>query len=122
MHKKPKSGSDSKLDAGEIERHRVSRRLGKFNYKTCPTYQILKDLFGPRRSKTELLSLATCLCLRIPELKLDREAKRRKCVLIKWFDDNIELIRPYLQFYMFTDEKLQKIEDDPVDNSSEGLI
>ena len=107
-----------KASSREIERSRVSKRLGEFDYKTCPTYQILIELYGERRSKSELLSLATCLCLKIPVLKLDREAKRRKCVLIKWFHDNFDIIQPHLKYYMFTDEHMKRFIDEPTETSN----
>lgn len=104
--------SPTNLSAKDIERYRVIRRLGKFDYKKCSTYKKLMEIFGAKRSKQELLSLAICLCVKIPSLKLDREAKRRKSVLIKWFHDNFDIIEPQLKYYYFADDKLQKFIDE----------
>lgn len=107
----PNEDFKGKMSAKELERYRVNKRLGKFNYKNCSSYKILKEIFGPKRSKSELLSVATCLCLEIPNLKIDREAKRRKCVLIKWFHDNFAVIRPHLKNYYFADEHHKEFKD-----------
>lgn len=52
---------------------------------------------GSDIDKNILLSTAQIISKKI-SVELDREAKRRKSVLLKWFDDNWEQILPILQF------------------------
>lgn len=54
------------------------RRYQRFDYKHSDTYKILKEHFGEKRSKAELLSVARLLCQQIETLRLDRKAKRGK--------------------------------------------
>lgn len=66
----------------------------------------LKRRLGPAiEDPCELLSLATVLAYRA-NIKLDREAKRKNSVLIKWLEDNWTTIKPYL------DEEYPDLEDD----------
>ncbi len=52
---------------------------------------------GTKIKQNELLSIAQCVSEKT-SVELDREAKRRKSVLLKWFDDNWDQILPTLQF------------------------
>lgn len=52
---------------------------------------------GTRIKQNELLSIAQIISEKT-SVKLDREATRRKSVLLKWFDDNWDQILPTLQF------------------------
>lgn len=52
---------------------------------------------GTMIKQNELLSIAKCVSEKT-SVELDREAKRRKSVLLKWFDDNWDQILPTLQF------------------------
>lgn len=52
---------------------------------------------GTMIKQNELLSIAHCVSEKT-SVKLDREATRRKSVLLKWFDDNWDQILPTLQF------------------------
>jgi hypothetical protein len=52
-------------------------------------------MYGPKVSQNELLSIADLIAEAI-QIKPDRDARRRKIVMIKWFDDNWALIQPML--------------------------
>jgi hypothetical protein len=71
-------------------------RLRDFDPDQCPAKILLTELFGENINGIDLASLAeTCaFCL---DLYLDREARRRKSVLWKWFDENMAVIDPFLR-------------------------
>lgn len=111
--KYPKSdaGSGSTVDGfevtrnqNEIERKRVDQRLKGFSVKNSFGWKIICDFYGPNLNQAELLSLAEVLAQQL-NLKVDREAKRRKEVLIKWFDENIGVIQPILPLVKLEDNE-----------------
>ena len=79
----------------EIERRRVDKRLQGFVVKESRAWKAICSHYGSSLNQVELLSLAEVLG-HILSIKVDREAKRRKEVLIKWFDENIDKIEPML--------------------------
>ena len=79
----------------ENERNRVEKRLENFDNKNSQAWKDIQNYFGPSLSQNELLSIAQVITYHA-KLKLDREAKRRKEVLIKWFDENYNTIKNLL--------------------------
>lgn len=79
----------------EEERERVKRRMGGFDWKTSIAWQELTAQFGNKLSHDELISIAELVSVHA-RLKLDRDAKRRKTVLIKWFQEHWMIIYPIL--------------------------
>jgi hypothetical protein len=79
----------------EFERHQNAQRLRGFNQKESPAYQFLCNRYGRSLTRFELLSLAQVAAeqLKIP---LDRAARRRRTVLIKWYDENWGVVAPFL--------------------------
>jgi hypothetical protein len=67
-------------------------RLRKFDPEDRPAIMFLIQLFGITINATDLVSLVeTCSgCL-------DREAKRKKSALLKWFGENLQQIGPFLR-------------------------
>jgi hypothetical protein len=51
----------------------------------------------------ELVSIAELVAQRL-RIKLDRDARRRKTVMIKWFDENWLFILPVLRFVVLDKE------------------
>jgi hypothetical protein len=84
-----------KSHQNEFERHQNAQRLRGFNQKESPAYQFLCNRYGLNLTREELLSLARVAAeqLKIP---LDREAHRRKAILIKWDDENWGVLEPFL--------------------------
>jgi hypothetical protein len=79
------------------EKDRIASRLNGFNSKDNSVWKAITQRFGANIKQPELLSMALILASHA-NVKLDRDAKRRKSVLIKWFEENWSAIEPFLQF------------------------
>lgn len=91
------------IKAIKVERDKVEARLKDFNYKESRAWKEITDRFGSKLSQSELLAIAVIISY-CDRLKLDREAKRRKEVLIKWFDENIDRCLLYFESMVLVDE------------------
>lgn len=62
--------------------------------------QIIKDILGCSISDISLRALITVALLisDITSIKLERNYKRKKDLIVKWFNDNEEIIRKYIPF------------------------
>jgi hypothetical protein len=69
------------------DRLRVRQRMGEFNWKMSATWARLRCLYGSQLSLAELISIADIIAQRL-DIKADRDARRRKSVMIRWFDEN----------------------------------
>jgi hypothetical protein len=79
------------------EKQRIAKRLGGFNWSGSVAYRELCERFGTSLRQQDLLTIARALhpwC----GLRLDRDAKRRKEVLLKLFDDNWPALEPCLGY------------------------
>lgn len=83
-----------KYDA-DSERSRISERISGFDPKNNIAWRTLTDRLGSNLTQRELLSIAK-LVSQEANIKLDRDAQRRKIVLIKWFVENWEFVEPRL--------------------------
>ena len=86
----------------EEERERVKRRISGFDWRQSIAWQELTAQFGAKLTHTELISVAELVSSHI-RLKLDRDAKRRKTVLIKWFQEHWMSIYPILGMISLND-------------------
>ena len=84
------------------EKRRIAQRLYGFNPKDNPAWYQITQKFGSNLKQPELLSIAE-VCATSAHIKLDRDAKRRKSVLIKWFEENWPRISPYLNYVILED-------------------
>ena len=80
----------------QTERERIQIRLSGFKPKSSFAYKELIARFG-NICHYDLLSIAQVLAT-AAGLTIDRDAKRRKSVLIKWFDENWITISPFLNY------------------------
>jgi hypothetical protein len=78
-----------------MERERVDSRLRGFNPHESVAWADIRRRFGDSLNQAELRSLAEVIGSEVG-IKVDREAKRRKEVLIKWFDENYGVIQGVL--------------------------
>ncbi|KAK8864939.1 hypothetical protein M9Y10_010466 [Tritrichomonas musculus] len=74
----------------------VAKKLADFNYKDSKAWQKLSAKFGEKINLNEALSLAEIVSYHL-DIQLYREYRRRKSMLIKWFDENLELIWPFIE-------------------------
>jgi hypothetical protein len=80
----------------ERDRAFVQENLKDFEPMTSKAWKFLEARFGPEISKPRLVSLGCILALHL-NIPLVREYKRRKGMMIKWFDDNFDCIQPFIE-------------------------
>jgi hypothetical protein len=78
------------------ERERIQRRVQGFNWKKSGAWLHLSFIYGPKLNQAELISIAE-LCSQKLHIKLDRDARRRKTVILKWFTEHWRQIHPLLR-------------------------
>jgi hypothetical protein len=87
---------DNQLPANR-DKARITSRLGAFNAKDTFVWREITRRFGSNVKQPELVSIATVLA-QSTSIKLDRDAKRRKSVLIMWFQENWASVSPFLDY------------------------
>lgn len=95
-------GSYQQMPDQSKEKVRIQGRMGHFNSKDNAVWKAITEKFGHNIKQPELLSIAHVLA-QSANVKLDRDAKRRKTVLIKWFAENWPNLEPYLQYVVLED-------------------
>jgi hypothetical protein len=80
----------------EYERQFVEKNRQGFDPHTCRAWVLLTKKYGPTIPHNNLLSLANVVSIHM-KLPLLRESKRRKDMLIRWFDDNIDCVWPFIE-------------------------
>lgn len=74
------------------------RQKEKFNYKASNAYKMLTEkYFYPTIRQSELVSIATTVASRCNDLRVDRDAKRRKDLLIEWYETHWDEIEPHIR-------------------------
>ena len=79
----------------DIEKLLITKRLDDFILEDCRSSKLFIEKFGSVPSRAALLSLAKVISEHM-NIYLDREAYRRKKVLMKWYDENYEKIKPFI--------------------------
>ena len=87
------------------ERLRIAHRLAGFSPKGSFVMNEITTRFGKNVKHPELVNVAQLLASQA-SIKLDRDAKRRKNVLYKWFEENWEKIAPFIDNVV-----LQEVQD-----------
>lgn len=85
------------------EKRRIRDRLNGFHPKQSLVWREIKRRFGNQLRHGELLSIAE-VAATFAGVFLDRDAKRRKSVLIKWFQENWNVLLPYLSCVVLEDK------------------
>lgn len=86
----------------EMEKQRIHERLRGFNVKSNFVVEELTRRFGSDVKQGELVDVALAISEKA-DIRLDRDAKRRKAVLFKWFEENWQTIQPYLDYIIIED-------------------
>lgn len=86
------------------ELFRIAVRLAGFNAKESPVAKEITRRFGANIKQGELINIAQVIA-DTASIKLDRDAKRRKNVLLKWFDEHWSEITPYLDYIVLEEGK-----------------
>lgn len=109
----------SRRSANELERKRVNSRLNGFSLKDSFAWQEICKRFGPNLNQSELLSLAEIIGQEAG-IKVDREAKRRKEVLIKWYEENLEVVLKMLPYVKLVDSDGNALKGDQEDDENDA--
>ena len=80
--------------SSHAERERTQFLLGDFQAQGSAGLELLHSLYPFELSRSALISLATVFSELI-DVPLERDIKRRKELLIKWFDVNISAVKPW---------------------------
>jgi hypothetical protein len=81
----------------------VVERLTGFDLEDSRAWRHIVKQFTIGVTHAELKSVAQILCS-ITRLKLDRDATRDNRVLVKWFDENWEVIEPHISSLHLRDD------------------
>lgn len=84
------------------EKRRIAIRLNGFDTKENRAWKQLSARFGKTVKQNELTTIAQVIAQHA-QIKLDRDARRRKSVLLKWFDENWNAIEPFLDYVVLAD-------------------
>jgi hypothetical protein len=79
------------------ERQKIDQRIANFAYEKSAAWQEISARHWDSLRQSELLSIAQVLGNKLG-IEVDREAKRRKSVLVKWFDENLMRLRPLFDY------------------------
>lgn len=96
-------GSKTKRGDG-LEAQRTACRMKSFKKDDSEFYKMLSNKFSSGITHSELVSVASVCCY-YTDLKLDRGAKRVNEVLIKWFDENWNVLKDVIDRVTLRDEK-----------------
>lgn len=91
--------------AGKLrhEKMRLKTRLTGFNYQDSVSWIAICRHFGSQPSHEELKSVAE-LIAKTANIRLDRDAKRRKVVMMKWFEEHWDVASYLLRFITLEEE------------------
>lgn len=91
MDKKQQNKTNTKPNS---DKKKVQQILKGFDQERSDAVIYLKQKYGDLK-QYEILQIAE-YCTRKVKVSLDRESKRRKEVLLKWFDENFSILKPVL--------------------------
>ena len=86
----------------EIER--INNQLGGFDWKKSHAWSKISRTIGNEATLPTLRVIAQDMATKV-NIRLGRDEKRRKCVLVKWFNDNWSKLEPMLKMYSISGEQ-----------------
>ena len=89
-----------------LEVERVENRLSGFMVKESLAWKTISQLYGNDVKQVHLRAIAEDIASK-HGIHLDRDAKRRKTVLIKWFEENWDKVSPYLHEYKINEDSIE---------------
>jgi hypothetical protein len=96
---------------GKEARH-IRERVKSFCAKESEAWKMIVGRFGSGIRHRELCSLAISLSSRYGVTPISRDEKRNADVTVKWFQDNIDVIRPILTHFQLLDDDEQPIDSE----------
>ncbi|OHT15337.1 hypothetical protein TRFO_42584 [Tritrichomonas foetus] len=88
-----------------VEKDRVRQKLAGFDPKTSPACNYINSKFGQDVRQHCLCEMAKYIAKK-RQIVLDRDSKRRKSVLLKWFHDKWEIISKDMEFFIVQNDEL----------------
>lgn len=98
------------------EKKRIALRMNGFDAKDNRVWAEIAKRFGVNVKQGELTNIAQVIA-KHAGIKLDRDAKRRKCVLLKWFDENWDKIYPFLDYVVLASSSDDETQTNQTENS-----
>jgi hypothetical protein len=92
-----------------LELERIQRRVGVADWQESGIWVYLCWMFGPKVNQEELISIGKLVAETL-RIKLDRDARRRKAVMIKWFEEHWIEIQPLLWYIKLEDVEANREE------------
>jgi hypothetical protein len=80
----------------KYEKEWLQQEMKGFEPEKSEAWKFLAGRYGEKISKDELLSLGQVAAMELG-ITLVRDYKRRKSTMIKWFQDNLTRLRPFLE-------------------------
>lgn len=102
------------LTGGDItgEKIRIALRLSGFDPKNSFVANEISRRFGPNIKQAELFNIAQCIA-DFAKITVDRDAKRKKSVLLKWFEEHWQKVSPYLDYVVLEEASTSKEDQIP---------
>lgn len=85
------------------DKAKVRQILSDFDPNKSEAWKTITDLFGHNIKQPPLLEIARIVAEHVG-IAVTRQARRRKSVLIKWYDDNWSYIKPYINYFDVNEE------------------
>lgn len=108
--------------------------VSNLEWKNTPTFQMLQSIFYPKVGLKFLISFVNNVTSIDENIKLNRDEKRSGFLLVQWFRDNWDRIRPYfpnneydgneeyLNEQEYTDQNEHYFPNNDLDDNEEGQI
>ena len=81
-----------------VEKERIRHKLTGFDPNLSPAWIAIRTQFGPDVKQISLCEIAKYLAKK-RQILLDRDSKRRKSILLKWFHDHWNVIEPCMSMF-----------------------
>lgn len=107
---KQRRGTGNQYGTG-YEANAVRRELGNFDARSSQAWEVLIDKFGVEMRLFEIVKIAQILYQRFPMklTKISRNASRSMPLIVKWYQENLNAILPYLNCFTLCDEDQKEI-------------
>ena len=91
-----------KRTQNEIDKILAAKFCESFDYEESEAWKFLQTIFGSvKLNQADLTRLADLVLFHLkplyPELYFPREAARRKGPLVRWYQDYLHIIKPFIQ-------------------------
>jgi hypothetical protein len=97
------------------ERAQVLGILNGFDHENCRAWSALRKLFGSGVRHKEWSSFAMVIAHHLNIPMPSRATRRSFPVLLLWFEENWEVVKPHISMFRFLDE-----DENPIDNDREA--